>query len=177
MPPGGLAMFRAVAVGLLVIALLSAASSALADKRVALVIGNAAYRQMPRLTNPVDDAQDVGKSLRDLGFEAIVATDLDRAAMNAAIGRFARTVDDADIAIIYYAGHGMQFSGSNYLLPIDARLESAADANRFQLMPVEDLLDALRPARGARMLVLDACRNNPVEEDLKRRLASAPGAN
>jgi uncharacterized caspase-like protein len=166
-----------VIIGIIIAAFLLSPTSASADKRVALVIGNADYQHMPRLTNPGNDAEDVGKSLRDLGFETIVATDLDRAGMNVAIGRFARTVDGADIAIVYYAGHGMQFSGSNYLLPVDARLDSAADANRFQLMPVEDLLEALRPARGARMLVLDACRNNPVEEDLKRRLASVPGAN
>jgi formylglycine-generating enzyme required for sulfatase activity len=164
-------------IGWTILAASFGATPATADKRVALVIGNAAYRQMPRLTNPVNDAEDVGKSLRDLGFETIVATDLDRAGMNTTLGRFVRMVDGADIAIVYYAGHGMQFSGSNYLLPIDARLESAADANRFQLMPIDDLLEALRLARGARMLVLDACRNNPAEEDLKRRLASVPGAN
>jgi uncharacterized caspase-like protein len=148
-----------------------------ADKRVALVIGNAAYRYLPALTNPKNDAEDVAKSLRDLAFETIVATDLDRTGMNDALGRFARGAEAADIALVYYSGHGMQFTGSNYLLPTEARLDDAADVNRFRLIPLDDVLEALRAAKGARLLVLDACRNNPVEEDLKRRLASLPGAN
>jgi peptidyl-prolyl cis-trans isomerase A (cyclophilin A) len=148
-----------------------------AEKRVALVIGNAAYRHLPQLTNPRNDAEDVGRSLRELGFETIVATDLDRGGMNGVLGRFSRAVEQADIAVVYYAGHGMQFAGSNYLLPVEAKLESAGDVNRFQLMPADDIVEAMRPARGARLLILDACRNNPVEDDLKRRLASAPGAN
>jgi formylglycine-generating enzyme required for sulfatase activity len=148
-----------------------------ADKRVALVIGNAAYRYMPQLINPKNDAEDVGAALRDLGFEAIVATDLDRTMMNDALGRFSRIADGADIGLVFYAGHGMQLNGTNYLLPTEAHLESVADVNRFQLMPVDDVLETLRSVRGARILMLDACRNNPVEEDLKRRLAAAPGAN
>jgi formylglycine-generating enzyme required for sulfatase activity len=148
-----------------------------AEKRVALVIGNAAYRSMPRLTNPKNDAEDVGKALRDLGFETVMATDLNRSGMNDALDRFSRAVEGADIAIVYYSGHGMQFAGANYLLPVEARLDSAADVNRFRLMPVDDVLETLRSVRGARVLVLDACRNNPVEEDLKRQLASVPGAN
>jgi peptidyl-prolyl cis-trans isomerase A (cyclophilin A) len=148
-----------------------------AEKRVALVLGNAAYRHLPQLNNPRNDAEDVSRSLRGLGFETIVATDLDRGGMNAALGRFSRAVEQADIAIVYYSGHGMQFAGSNYLLPVEAKLESASDVNRFQLMPADEIVEAMRPATGARLLILDACRNNPVEDDLKRRLASVPGAN
>jgi uncharacterized caspase-like protein len=150
---------------------------ALADKRVALVIGNGAYRNAPALVNPKNDAQDIGKSLRDLGFSTIIATDLDRAGMNDALDRFSRTVSGAKIALVYYSGHGMQFSGKNFLLPVDARLENAEDVNRFRLMPVEDVFDVLQSAPGARIVILDACRNNPVEDDLKRRLASIPGTN
>jgi len=150
---------------------------ALADKRVALVIGNSAYRNAPALVNPRNDAQDIGQSLRDLGFSTIVATDLDRAGMNDALDRFSRTVAGAEIALVYYSGHGMQFAGKNFLLPVEARLENAEDVNRFRLMPVEDVFDVLQGAPGARIIILDACRNNPVEDDLKRRLASLPGAN
>jgi formylglycine-generating enzyme required for sulfatase activity len=152
-------------------------TSAHAEKRVALVIGNANYRYMPRLINPRNDAEDIGKALRDLQFETVVATDLDRSGMNEALDRFTRAAEGADIAIVYYSGHGMQFAGANYLLPVEARLENAADVNRFRLMPVDDVLEALKSVRGARMLVLDACRNNPVEDDLKRQLASISGAN
>jgi uncharacterized caspase-like protein len=148
-----------------------------ADKRVALVIGNAAYRNAPALTNPKNDAEDVGRSLQGLGFETIVAADLDRGGMNDALDRFSRQVAGADIALVYYSGHGMQFAGKNFLLPVDARLVSADDVNRFRLMPLDDILEVLQTAKGARVVVLDACRNNPVEEELKRRLASSPGGN
>jgi uncharacterized caspase-like protein len=148
-----------------------------ADKRVALVIGNGAYRNAPALLNPKNDAEDVGRSLQGLGFETIVAADLDRGGMNDALDRFSRVVADADVAVVYYSGHGMQFAGKNYLLPVDAKLAAADDVNRFRLVPLDDIMDILQTARGARVIVLDACRNNPVEDDLKRRLASMPGAN
>src|SRR6202521_5370808 len=147
------------------------------ERRVALVVGNAAYRFMARLPSPKNDAEDVGKSLRELGFETVVATDLDRAGMNEALERFAHTVLGADIALVYYIGHGLQFAGTNYLVPTEARLSAAADVNRSALMPVDDVVDALQGARGARVLVLDAAHPNPAEDELKRRLASAPGAN
>jgi uncharacterized caspase-like protein len=148
-----------------------------AEKRVALVIGNSAYRNAPALINPKNDAQDIGKSLRELGFTTIVATDLDRAGMDDVLDRFSRTVGGAEIALVYYSGHGMQFAGKNYLLPVDARLTNADDVNRFRLLPLDDLFDVLQGAPGARIIMLDACRNNPVEDDLKRRMASMPGVN
>ena len=167
--------FASTLVGCLL--LMCCVGAAYADKRVALVIGNGAYQNAPALVNPRNDAEDIGKSLRDLGFSTIVATDLDRAGMNDALDRFSRTVGGADIALVYYSGHGMQFSGKNYLLPVEARLENADDVNRFRLMPLEDVFDVLQGAPGARIVILDACRNNPVEDDIKRRLASIPGAN
>jgi uncharacterized caspase-like protein len=147
-----------------------------AEKRVALVIGNSAYKNVPVLMNPKNDAQDIGKSLRDLGFFTIVATDLDRNGMNDVLDRFSRAIGGAEIALVYYSGHGMQFAGKNYLLPVEARLENADDVNRFRLMPVDDVFDVLQGAQGARIVILDACRNNPVEDDIKRRMASVPGA-
>ena len=148
-----------------------------ADKRVALVIGNGAYQHTPALINPKNDAEDIAKTLRKLGFTTIVATDLDRAGMNDALDRFSRTVGGAEIALVYYSGHGMQFAGKNFLLPVDAQLETAEDVNRFRLMPLDDLFDVLQRAPGARIVILDACRNNPVEDDLKRRVASIRGGN
>jgi Caspase domain len=100
--------------------------------------------------NPGNDAQDIGKSLRDLGFATIVATDLDRAGMNDALDRFSRMVGGAEIALVYYSGHGMQFAGKNFLLPVEVRLENAEDVNRFRLMPVDDVFDVLQGAPGAR---------------------------
>jgi hypothetical protein len=154
-----------------------AAAAVQADKRAALVIGNSAYRQVPALPNPKNDAEDVGRSLQALGFETIVATDLDRGGMNDALERFSRLVSDADVALFYYSGHGMQYAGRNYLLPVDAQLTTAGDVNRFRLMPLDDVTDVLQAARGARVIVLDACRDNPLENELKRGLAGRPGAN
>lgn len=150
--------------------------AAQAEKRVALVIGNSAYQNVPVLMNPKNDAQDIDKLLRDLGFFTIVATDLDRAGMNDVLDRFSRAVNGAEIALVYYSGHGMQFAGKNYLLPVEARLENADDVNRFRLMPLDDVFDVLQGAQGARIVILDACRNNPMEDDVKRRLASIAGA-
>jgi uncharacterized caspase-like protein len=157
------------------IMLAAAAAPALADKRAALVIGNAAYRNMTPLQNPGNDAADVAAALRRLGFDTTEAADLDRSGMNDALDRFSRQADGADIAIVYYSGHGMQFNGANYLLPVDARLDSAADITRFRLMPLDDVLEALRRVHGVAVLVLDACRNNPVENEIKRRLTAASG--
>lgn len=146
-------------------------------RRVALVIGNAAYKSMPSLTNPKNDAVDIESTLKSLGFETVMATDLDRLGMNAAVSRFSRIVVGADVAMVYYSGHGMQFNGKNYLLPTDANLESASDVNRFMLMPVDDIVEMLGSAKGLQLIVLDACRNNPVERDFKNKVASVMGGN
>ncbi|WP_454620422.1 caspase family protein [Bradyrhizobium cenepequi] len=144
-------------------------------RRVAIVLGNSSYKFMPILTNPKNDALDVADALKNLSFETIVATDLDRAGMNAAVDQFSRILPGSEIAVVYYAGHGMQFAGKNYLLPVDANLESADDVNRFRLMPVDDIIDVLGSTDGMQLLVLDACRNNPVERAFKNKVASAAG--
>jgi formylglycine-generating enzyme required for sulfatase activity len=143
-----------------------------AQKRAALVIGNAAYRSMPTLTTPKNDAEDVGASLRGLGFDTIVATDLDWRSMNEVLDRFSRMIANAEIVIVYYSGHGLQFEGNNYLLPVDASLGSADDVTRFRLVELDDIMEVLRKAPKARVIVLDACRSDPKEEELKRKLAS-----
>ena len=98
-----------------------------AEKRVALVIGNSAYQSAPPLPNTKNDAADMATALKSVGFDTIVATDLDKRGMDDAFRRFARLARDADAALFYYAGHGMQFAGANYLLPIDAKLQDEAD--------------------------------------------------
>jgi hypothetical protein len=154
------------------LALFGLGANAQAASRVALVIGNAAYTHVPALVTPRNDAEDVAAALRQLGFEVVAETDLDRAGMNAALDRFSRLAEDADIALFYYSGHGMQFGGRNYLLPVDVRLESEADINRFRMVPLDDIMEVVERAHGARILVLDACRSNPVEDQLKRQIAA-----
>jgi uncharacterized caspase-like protein len=145
-------------------------------RRVALVIGNSAYKAMPLLKNPTNDAVDVDNALKNIGFDTLIETDLTRSGMNDAIDRFSRKVGGADIALVYYSGHGMQFAGKNYLLPIDADLQSMADINRYRLFPVDDLVEVLQSAKGPQLMLLDACRNNPVERDFKNKFASASGS-
>jgi uncharacterized caspase-like protein len=144
------------------------ATSALAEKRVALIIGNSAYQNAPALANPVNDADDVAATMGRLGFTVVLERNLDRRGMEAAIARFARISQDADAALFYYAGHGMQHQGLNYIVPVDARLDDEFNV-RFELTRLDDVLLGLEQARGVKILVLDACRNNPLLDRLNRR--------
>jgi hypothetical protein len=150
------------------------AAPASAEKRVALVIGNGAYRNASALPNPRNDAQDVGAALTRTGFETIVGIDLDRAGMDKAAVSFNRAARDADVAVFYYSGHALQFAGVNYLMPVDARLTDEAD---LRLMArVDDVVADLQQAKNLRILVLDACRDNPFAEALKRSVGRTRGA-
>lgn len=153
---------------------LAPASPAAAEKRVALVIGNGAYVQAPKLPNPKNDAEDVSAALKRVGFEVIVGLDLDKPSMDNAAIRFARAARDADVAIFYYSGHAMQYAGVNYLMPVDAKLTDEAD---LRLMVRTDSIVAdLQQAKNLRILVLDSCRDNPIAEELKRSIGRTRAA-
>jgi TPR repeat protein/uncharacterized caspase-like protein len=145
-----------------------------ADKRVALVIGNGAYASAPRLPNPRNDAEDVATALRRAGFETIVGLDLGRTGMDDVTIRFARAVRDADVALLYYSGHAVQFAGINYLMPVDASLSDEADLRR--MTRVDEIVADLQQARAVRILVLDSCRDNPLSEALKRSIGLSRAA-
>src|SRR5450432_2929431 len=148
--------------------LLLSAGSALSEKRVALVIGNGAYQNATALPNPPNDARDVGAALTRTGFETIIGIDLDRAGMDKAAVSFTRAARDADVAVFYYSGYALQFAGVNYLMPVDAKLTDEAD---LRLMSrVDDVVADLQQAKNLRILVLDACRDNPFAEALKRSI-------
>jgi hypothetical protein len=142
------------------------AGAALAEKRVALVIGNAEYKSTPSLINPPNDSEDMGLVLQKLGFQVFKSTNLDKRGMDQAIAAFARAATDADAAVFFYAGHGMQFQGSNYLMPIDAKLEDEVSLT-FEMTRVDDVLSALNRAKGVKLLMLDACRDNPLAKRLQ----------
>jgi hypothetical protein len=146
------------------------ATQALADKRVALIIGNGAYAHAPHLPNPSHDAADVGAALKRTGFETIVGIDLDQNGMQDAAIRFARAAREADVALFYYSGHAMQYAGVNYLVPVDTMLRDEADLRR--MMRVDEILADLQQAKNLRILVLDSCRDNPLADDLKRSIGS-----
>ncbi len=148
-----------------IIALWAGLAPALAEKRVALVIGNSDYRDVPALANPRNDAEDVAAALKRLGFQTTVGLDADRAAMEKAIEAFATAVEGADVALFYYAGHGMQHQGVNYLMPTDANLQNAAGLRR--LTKLNDVVADVKRARTLRIMILDACRDNPLVDVLE----------
>ncbi|MDA9448444.1 caspase family protein [Bradyrhizobium sp. CCBAU 21360] len=146
--------------------------SAHAEKRVALVIGNSAYKSVPRLTNPVNDASLVGGMFRKAGFDTVdVKLDLSVVDMRKALREFGSKAREADVAVIYYAGHGIELDGNNYLVPTDAALETDTDVFD-EAFPLDRLLFAIEPAKQLRLVILDACRDNPFAKTMKRTVAA-----
>lgn len=149
-------------------------TAASAETRVALVIGNGAYREAGlALANPGNDAHAVAVALQRSGFQTVVGIDLDRAGMENALIDFARAARSADVAMFYYSGHALQFEGINYLTPVDFKnLTDEQDLHR--MIRVDDIVADLQRARSLRILVLDSCRSNPLADTLK--LSSSRGA-
>ena len=153
------AWLRAAILALLLI--VAAAPAAWGETRVALVIANAGYRHVPRLTNPANDGPGVAAALRQAGFTTItVQADLDYEGLRRALQGFAAAARNADLAVIYYAGHGMEVGGTNYLVPIDAKLATDGDV-QFEAVPLALAMQAVRGAHRLGLVMLDACRNNP----------------
>ena len=142
---------------------------ALADRRVALVIGNSTYRHTPELPNPRNDAEAIARLLGASKFdEVLLRTDLDRRGMHEAIRLFEPSARAADVALVYYAGHGLEVGGQNYLMPVDARLTRDSDLEH-EAITLASLLGAASGARKLKLVILDACRNNPVSERMVLR--------
>ncbi len=163
----------AFAVGLLLA--LALAVPAVAAEKVALVIGNSQYAHAVPLPNPANDATDVGAALGRLGFEVTTVRDAGRAALGAALADFTDRSAGAEVALVFYAGHGMEMDGVNYLLPVDARIERDTHV-RFETVTLDDVLAATTGA-DLRLVILDACRNNPLARSMQRtvRMRSASG--
>ncbi|MEK9284214.1 caspase family protein [Bradyrhizobium sp. ISRA442] len=156
----------------MIFATLFTCAPAQAEKRVALVIGNSAYKSAPKLGNPVNDATLVGGMFRKAGFDSVdIKLDLNASEMRRVLREFAGRTRDADMAVIYYAGHGIELDGNNYLIPTDAALETDGDV-LDETVPVERALFAVEPAKQLRLIILDACRDNPFAKTMKRTLAS-----
>jgi hypothetical protein len=137
--------------------------------RVALVIGNGRYLHTPRLANPASDASELSKLLRTIGFDVLQFTDLDRITMDRAIRAFMSQAAAARIALLFYAGHGMQLEGRNYLVPVDAALGSPSSIEN-EMIEIDALLPDFGAAHRASILMLDACRDNPLAQKLKAQL-------
>jgi tetratricopeptide (TPR) repeat protein len=143
------------------------------DRRIALVIGNSAYDSVPALANPERDARLVGDVLQRTGFQSVtLLTNLKKDALIGALRSFAEQAETADWAVIYYAGHGMEVAGTNYLIPVDARVAADRDIS-FEAVPIEQVLNAADRAKKLRLVILDACRDNPFKVKMKRTLTVA----
>lgn len=139
--------------------------TAAGQRRVALVIGNGNYSKFPPLPNPVNDAQLVGETLRELGFEVLQRENVSRREMLEAIQTFSGQISSGGVGLFYYAGHGVQVSGLNYLVPTDlGKLASLQDVKN-EMLSAGEVLEMMSARRGLNIVILDACRNNPVAMD------------
>ncbi len=161
---------RSFVVAVVAVVVLAAPAVVLADGRVALVVGNSTYAHIGRLPNAENDAQDMSAALRRLGFDVTTELDADRVELTEALRAFTRQSVGADVALVFYAGHGIEMDGANYLVPVDARLERDLDV-RYETVTVDDMLASTAGA-SLRLVILDACRNNPLARSMQRTLAS-----
>lgn len=140
-------------------------------RQVALVVGNGAYVNTPGLPNAPRDAKAMAGALRGLGFEVLEATDLDQRAMLRELANFADLLDRAEIGLFFYAGHALQVAGENYLVPVDAKLQREAQL-LFQTVPARTVLHMMEAAVPLRLVLLDACRDNPLAGSLARSMGA-----
>lgn len=153
--------------------LLLAWPAAAAEKRVALVVGNSAYVNAGQLPNPVHDAGEMAKALTEAGFDVVLGLDLDKTAFDKKIRDFVRELDGADVALFFYAGHGLQVSGRNYLVPIDASMQKERDLD-FEGISIDFVLKQMEIDRENKtnVVFLDACRDNPLARNLARSMGT-----
>jgi uncharacterized caspase-like protein len=143
-----------------------------AEKRVALVMGNSAYQNVNRLANPTNDSGAMSETLKNAGFDVVdLRQDLKVAEMRRALRDFSDKVRDADVAIVYYAGHGIEIDGTNYVIPVDAVLERDIDVYD-EAIPLDRILTVIEPAKTLRLVILDACRDNPFNQTMKRTIGA-----
>jgi hypothetical protein len=156
-----------------VVALLLMIAPADAEKRVALVVGNTHYAHSPVLSNPVNDASDIAEVLKSLGFEVLLGLDLDKRSFDLKVRDFARALNDADTGLFFYAGHGLQLSLQNYLIPVDAAVEGEPDLD-FEGVRLDLVLKHMELNREGKtnIVFLDACRDNPFTENLARSMGT-----
>ena len=151
--------------------LTTGAGAAPIERRVALVVGNSNYANVPALPNPRNDASDIIGRLQKLGFDVVPGLDLDRTGLLNALAKFGRAAETADVALFFYAGHGLQVNGQNYLVPTDAKVEYEAELD-LALVPMPLVMQQLSRGSRVNIVLLDACRDNPFSKDLSRTLGT-----
>ena len=160
-----------LSVALVAVALLLVMPTQAQARRIALVIGNGAYKETAALTNTRNDATDVSAALKRLQFEVLEGLDLDKRAMERLIRQFDQKLSGADIALFFYAGHGIQVAGQNHLVPVDARLAAEGDID-FESLPLDLILRRMEREAKTSVVLLDACRDNPLARNLARTMGT-----
>jgi hypothetical protein len=155
-----------------VAALLVSGNAALADKRVAFVVGNSAYRNVAPLANPAIDAKSMAKLLRNVGFDVVEGANLTRDKMTERLLEFGKKAEGADVALFFYAGHGIAVNGTNYLLPVDADLKSEMDVKLGAAINVDLTLEQTMSDAKVKLVFLDACRDNPFAAKIRSAKAT-----
>ena len=166
-------MSRLFGLSLVLAFVATAQGPALAAKRVALVLGNSAYAHAPPLPNPVNDANDIAAKLQAMDFTVSLAVDATKAETDVIMREFANALEGADVAIFFYAGHGLQVAGQNYLVPIDAKLAKERDLE-FEAVRLDFVLKQMELGREDKtnVVFLDACRDNPLSRSLARTMGT-----
>src|SRR3954452_4524568 len=151
---------------------LVSANAALADRRVAFVVGNGAYKNVAALPNPAVDARSMAKLLRNVGFDVVEGANLSRDKMTEKILDFGKNAEGADVALFFYAGHGIAVNGTNYLLPVDADLKSEMDVKLGPAINVDLTLEQTMSDAKVKLVFLDACRDNPFAAKIRSARAT-----
>jgi len=163
---------RYLTVILSLICMMFTADAAKADRRVAFVVGNGAYKNVAQLPNPPVDAKAMASVLRNVGFEVVEGTNLTRDKMTERLLEFGKKAQGADVAVFFYAGHGIAISGTNYLLPIDADIKSEMDVKLGAAINIDLTLDQTMSDAKVKLVFLDACRDNPFAAKIKSNSAT-----
>src|ERR1700754_2605851 len=163
---------RFLIAALSVAGLLISATVAKADKRVAFVVGNGAYKNVAALPNPAIDAKSMAKVLRNVGFDVVEGTNLTRDKMTERLLEFGKKAEGADVALFFYAGHGIAINGTNYLLPVDADIKSEMDVKLGAAINIDLTLDQTMGDAKVKLVFLDACRDNPFAAKMKANSAT-----
>ena len=163
---------RTLTIILSIICMVFAASAAKADKRVAFVVGNGTYKNVAALPNPAIDAKSMAGVLRNIGFDVVEGTNLTRDKMTERLLEFGKKAQGADVALFFYAGHGIAINGTNYLLPIDADIKSEMDVKLGAAINIDLTLDQTMGDAKVKLVFLDACRDNPFAAKMKSNSAT-----
>src|SRR6201746_1280920 len=158
---------RYLTIALSLMCMLFTAHAAKADRRVAFVVGNGAYKNVAALPNPPVDSKSMAKVLRNVGFDVVEGTNLTRDKMTERLLEFGKKAQGADVALFFYAGHGIAINGTNYLLPIDADIKSEMDVKLGAAINIDLTLDQTMGDAKVKLVFLDACRDNPFAAKIK----------